>query len=643
MRKPVAEFLNKTRALARTALFQRRVEPSRVGIPRRRYGTFPGTPLHGNFVYTFATACALSFVLMASGTGWAAGLGRVTPTSALGQPFEAEIELVAVKDEEKPGLRASLASQQFFRQANIDYLPLLATFRASVEVRSDGQPYVRIVSSQPVTEPLLNLLVELSWPSGRLMREYTIVLARPGGGGLMHAPQPTGTTPAVLEEFQLLPGKTQDASGWERSGFPVAKGSANEEALKQTVTGKIAPAANADRLLGKEKEAGQEALQRSKAVEPQHAGSEEGVSASVRGRGRDAGTQPTLREVDEDATGKSGFPRGDGERIASLEKDIPNTGRPLEQENPAPAEMEEQAVTLTPGKAILPLAVVPQSLTTPPALTQSETNHPEGAGQLYEAADEPVAVAKSAQAASFSVNPPEPEAGFLDLAQMTRPIIDRLMTNVDVLGGTLALLIAGVVGTSIVRRSKKADHPAGGNIISPMLDSSAGAAARVPSTVALHETHAAFSTERVAGATEARTCSDQDTRDAKTEPLSPISQETTSEDERSLKTKMKVSPLFSGSSGDASPPSKSGSPAEVPPAGIDLNKNVSSAYPYTYLRGRRLHERRSRGREMLSQLDLARAYQEMGDRNAALQVLREVIRDGDAGQRERARQILANL
>ena len=118
----------------------------------------------------------------------------------------------------------------------------------------------------------------------------------------------------------------QDAFGWERFGFPVAKGSANEEALKQTVTGKIAPAASADRLLGKQKEVRQEALQRSEGAEPWHARSEEALGASVRGNGRDAGSLPSLREVDEDATGKSGLPRGDGERIALLEKDIENYG-----------------------------------------------------------------------------------------------------------------------------------------------------------------------------------------------------------------------------------------------------------------------------------------------------------------------------
>ena len=189
--------------------------------------------------------------------------------------------------------------------------------------------------------------------------------------------------------------------------------------------------------------------------------------------------------------------------------------------------MQEQAVTLAPGKASFarsPSASV--NAIRPSAPTQGETNRPEGAQPVYEATDEPVAVAKPVQAASFSVSSPEPEAFFLDLAQMTQPIVDRLMANLDVLGGTLALLIAGVVGASIVRRSKKAGDPAGGNVISPMLDSSAAAAARVPSTVAKHGTHAAFSTERAAGAAGVRTRRRRGTRDAKTEPVSPILQNT---------------------------------------------------------------------------------------------------------------------
>jgi pilus assembly protein FimV len=78
---------------------------------------------------------------------------------------------------------------------------------------------------------------------------------------------------------------------------------------------------------------------------------------------------------------------------------------------------------------------------------------------------------------------------------------------------------------------------------------------------------------------------------------------------------------------------------ERPPAGIELNKGVRSADVVR----KPLLERGMRWREILFQLDLARAYQEMGDKDAAQQVLREVIRDGDAAQRESARRILANL
>ncbi len=109
----------------------------------------------------------------------AAGLGRLSVMSAPGQPFRAEIDLVAVKKEEKSSLSARLASQEIFRQANVDYLPLLSTFKATVETRPDGLPYVRIVSPQPIAEPLLNILIELNWSSGRLLREYTVVLAQP--------------------------------------------------------------------------------------------------------------------------------------------------------------------------------------------------------------------------------------------------------------------------------------------------------------------------------------------------------------------------------------------------------------------------------------------------------------------------------
>ena len=140
-------------------------------------------------------------VLMSPWAVHAAGLGKLTVNSALGQPFKAEIDLVAVKKEEIPSLAARLASRDAFRKADVDYAPFLSTFIVSVEARSDGQPYIRIVSSQPVVEPFLSMLIELNWASGRLLREYTVLLDLPE----TDRPQPVAPTTQIAPAIQIAP------------------------------------------------------------------------------------------------------------------------------------------------------------------------------------------------------------------------------------------------------------------------------------------------------------------------------------------------------------------------------------------------------------------------------------------------------
>ena len=111
-----------------------------------------------------------------SASASAAGLGRLTVLSSLGQPLRAEIDLAAVTREEAATLAARLASPDAFRQAGVDYNTALLGIRFSVQRRAGGQYYVSLVSNQPVNEPFLDLLVELNWATGRLVREYTFLL-----------------------------------------------------------------------------------------------------------------------------------------------------------------------------------------------------------------------------------------------------------------------------------------------------------------------------------------------------------------------------------------------------------------------------------------------------------------------------------
>ncbi|MFA7664698.1 MAG: FimV/HubP family polar landmark protein [Burkholderiaceae bacterium] len=109
----------------------------------------------------------------------AAGLGRLTVQSALGQPLQAEVEITSATRDEIESLAARLAAPDAFRQAGMSFNPALASLRFAVERRADGRPFVRISSAAPINEPFVDLLVELNWANGRFVREYTFLLDPP--------------------------------------------------------------------------------------------------------------------------------------------------------------------------------------------------------------------------------------------------------------------------------------------------------------------------------------------------------------------------------------------------------------------------------------------------------------------------------
>jgi pilus assembly protein FimV len=118
----------------------------------------------------------------------AAGMGRLNVLSALGQPLVAEIDLLSVTREELGSLSARLASPDAYRQANLQYNPALTGARVSIERRANGQHFIRVVTTRPVSEPFIDLLIELTWAQGRLSREYTALLDPPGVAPATPAP-----------------------------------------------------------------------------------------------------------------------------------------------------------------------------------------------------------------------------------------------------------------------------------------------------------------------------------------------------------------------------------------------------------------------------------------------------------------------
>ena len=122
-----------------------------------------------------AVASCLSFSPLVAE---AAGIGKLTVLSGLGQPLKAELDVAANRDE-LAGMSARLAPQDAFRQAGIDYPSVLLDLRFALEKRANGQAVIKVTSVKPVNEPFLDFLVELNWPAGRLVREYTFLLDPP--------------------------------------------------------------------------------------------------------------------------------------------------------------------------------------------------------------------------------------------------------------------------------------------------------------------------------------------------------------------------------------------------------------------------------------------------------------------------------
>ena len=107
---------------------------------------------------------------------WPAGLGRLALYSMVGEPLNAEIEIVSLQPSEAGSLAATVAPPDVYRQAQIAPLPNPDAVRVAIERRPDGRQVVKVSSTTPVDQPLVNLLVELSWAGGGIVRQYSFLL-----------------------------------------------------------------------------------------------------------------------------------------------------------------------------------------------------------------------------------------------------------------------------------------------------------------------------------------------------------------------------------------------------------------------------------------------------------------------------------
>jgi pilus assembly protein FimV len=119
-----------------------------------------------------------SFALLPNVAG-ALGLGGIRAQSALNEPFLGQVDLLDVQRDELDTVKVSLASEDEFAKVGAERAFFLTKLKFRPQVSSKGRAVIRVTSTEPIREPFLDFLIQVDWPKGRLIKEYTVLLDPP--------------------------------------------------------------------------------------------------------------------------------------------------------------------------------------------------------------------------------------------------------------------------------------------------------------------------------------------------------------------------------------------------------------------------------------------------------------------------------
>jgi pilus assembly protein FimV len=411
-------------------------------------------------------------MLLAPQAVLALGLGDIRLGSALNEPLSAEIDLVAATPDELSVLQAQLASRELFQRYGLERPAYLDTLEFTVGRGQDGRSVLLVRSRDSISEPFLSFLVDVSWPRGRLLREYTVLLDPPvftppseqPAAAAVVAPR-TESAPAQVtpEPAAAPPAPAPTAATGTMAGAPstyrvengdtlyeIARGltDGSRPAMQQMMIGLFR--ANPEAFNGNINVLRAGAILRVPAadevaaIEAGDAASEVSRQISAWRAASGAPESGRLRLVTPEegvADAGAGEPAASGtveSQVEALERDIEQQRRLLELKNQELAELQREMAREKAAEE----AVAAESAAQAPGEAAVRPEDDAGAVPPAEPAEKPAVAAK-----------PKPEAA----PAAEKSFFDSLTDNWLFLLGAAALLLAGVVGYGYVRRRRDVD------------------------------------------------------------------------------------------------------------------------------------------------------------------------------------------
>jgi len=107
------------------------------------------------------------------------GIGDIQLHSALNQKLNAEIALSLSAGEHIDDIQVSLATADEFDKLGIAWSYFISKVKFKPIVKSNGKVVIKMTSEKILQEPILDFLIEVSWPKGDLYKEFTVLVDPP--------------------------------------------------------------------------------------------------------------------------------------------------------------------------------------------------------------------------------------------------------------------------------------------------------------------------------------------------------------------------------------------------------------------------------------------------------------------------------
>ena len=421
----------------------------------------------------------ISAILLTPAAAMALGLGEIRLGSSLNEPLSAEIDLVAATPEELAALDAHLASPEVFARYGLDRPAFLSTLEFSVGKGKDGRSVLLVHSREAISEPFVSFLIDVNWPRGRLLREYTVLLDPPAmlapGDSPAAAPiAAPSTTPAAApstapaEPAAPTPPPQAAAPASGESTYPVSRGDTlygiagsnsggDRDAIQRTMIALFR--ANPEAFSGNINQLHAGAILRVPpssevaGITSSEAASEvnqQNAAWRAGGGGQESGRLKLVTPPEgetEAATGPQPSGRVESQ-INSLEKDISEQKRLLELRNQELADLQKKLADSRAKEEAAKPAPVPAPEPTPviPAPPSGET--------AVAPEDD---VGKTTVPAPAKAKPKPAKAKPAPKAEEGPSVVERLTDNWLILVGGALLLVLGLLGYNFFRRRRDED------------------------------------------------------------------------------------------------------------------------------------------------------------------------------------------